>query len=570
MSVGRSAAERFQQGLALAQAGQLSQSKTLLQTILGDRQFGGQAHALLGQILSAEGQHVLAQKHLFTAIKKNPTDPGWHLALGDCLLRLQRYRDAIKAYKNAVKLEPRLTASWFNIGVCNQKIGHLSAARDAFQAAIELEPNAPDILNNLGSVCFELNEIYAAINAYEAAAKVDQTNSELLSNLALCYEAANRPIEAERTANLALERHKENCLAILILGRLKMQSGKFGSAIKLFDRAVDLSNSQFAFSFLMNKAQCYDRLGDYEAAYQNAEMGHHHNLKNSNHQANVRGGVAAVKANERFFLDSDFQLPKVNPHPGERTPPVFFIGFPRSGTTLVERMLAHHPDVFASPEMTPLDGVRDWLEQHFPKKDYPDVLRSLKQGQLGELRQLYWDWMDKKFDSPKEPVFIDKMPMNILAVGLINLIFPDSKVLFAVRDPRDVIVSCYFQDFSQNLSTSAFNSLPSTAEYYKLVMDYWIRMKPNLKMKIHEYRYEDLVADDKKTLKKILEFIGVNWRSDSLGYRTSLAGTHISTPSRAEIIQPISSRAIGRWKNYADHMLKLENSYQTVLQLYYR
>ena len=531
---------------------------------------GGQAHALLGQILSAEGQHGLAQKHLSTAIKTNPAVPGWHLALGDCLLGQRRYRDAINAYHNAVEIEPQLTAAWFNIGICNQKIGHLSAARGALQAARALEPNAPDILNNLGSVCFELNEVDAAIDAYEAAAKVDRRNPDLLANLALCYEASNRPVEADRTAKLALELQKENSLAILILGRLKMQSGEFRPALQLFDRAVDPSNSRFAFSFLMNKAQCYDRLGDYDAAYRTAELGHRHNLGDPNHQANVRAGFAAVRANARFFLNSDFQPPAVSRRPGERIPPVFFVGFPRSGTTLVERMLAHHPDVFASPELTPLAGVFDRLKRQYPKQGYPDVLRGLEQGQLEELRQAYWKWMDEKFNSPKEPVFVDKMPMNILAVGLINLIFPDARVLCALRDPRDVIVSCYFQDFSQNPSTSAFNSLPSTAEYYNLVMDYWMRMKPSLKMPIHEYRYEDLVADGEKTLKQILEFIGVDWRPDSFDYRTSLAGTPISTPSRAEINRPISSRAIGRWKNYADHVLQLEDSYKQVLRTYYR
>jgi tetratricopeptide (TPR) repeat protein len=569
MSVGRSAVERLQQSFALAQAGQLSQSKNLLRTIMGDRVLGGQAHALLGQILSAEGQHLLAQKHLCTAIKNNRTVPEWHSALGDCLLGQQRYREAIKAYNDAVGIESRLPATWFNIGICNKNLGFLSTARDAFQAAMEIEPNAPDILNNLGSVCFELNEIDAATNAYEAAAKVDEANSDILANLALCYEVSNRPTEAEQTANAALELQQENSLAILVLGRLKMQLREFLPAIKLFDQTISQPNSRFAFSILMNKAQCYDRLGDYDAAYQNAELGHDHNLKNPSHQTNMHAGFAAVRANERFFLDPDFRHPEVNRHIGERMPPVFFIGFPRSGTTLVERMLAHHPDVFASSEMTPLDGVLDWLEQHFPKQPYPDVLRSLKQRQLEELRQVYWGWMDNKFNSPKEPVFVDKMPMNILAVGLINLIFPDSKILCALRDPRDVIVSCYFQDFSQNMSTSTFNSLPSTAEYYNTVMDYWIRMKPNLEMQIHEYRYEDLVVDGEKTLKKILEFIGLNWRSDSFEYRTSPMGTQICTPSRAEVNQPISSRAVGRWKNYAGHIQKLENSYKQVLQTYY-
>jgi hypothetical protein len=185
------------------------------------------------------------------------------------------------------------------------------------------------------------------------------------------------------------------------------------------------------------------------------------------------------------------------------------------------------------------------------------------------MRQVYWRWADSQFKTPKQPVFVDKMPMNILAVGLIDAIFPDAKILCALRDPRDVILSCYFQDFAQNPSTSIFNDLSSTAEYYGAVMGYWMRMKPALRPPIHEYRYEDLVADSEKTLKQIFEFIGLDWRSDSLDYRDGLSGTHISTPSRAEINKPISDAAIGRWKNYADQIETLENAYKQVLQTYY-
>jgi hypothetical protein len=232
-------------------------------------------------------------------------------------------------------------------------------------------------------------------------------------------------------------------------------------------------------------------------------------------------------------------------------------------------MLAHHPDVFAAPERTPLGGVFEWLKQQYPRQRYPDMLRHVRPDDLREMRQVYWRWADSQFKTPKQPVFVDKMPMNILAVGLIDAIFPDAKILCALRDPRDVILSCYFQDFAQNPSTSIFNDLSSTAEYYGAVMGYWMRMKPALRPPIHEYRYEDLVADSEKTLKQIFEFIGLDWRSDSLDYRDSLSGTHISTPSRAEINKPISDAAIGRWKNYADQIETLENAYKQVLQTYY-
>jgi tetratricopeptide (TPR) repeat protein len=569
MSAPASAAERLQQGLTLAQAGRLAQSKGVLETILGDAEVGGQAHALLGQILGAEGRHDLAQKHLGAAIEKNASVPQWHAALGDCLLSQQRYGEAIAAYRRAVGIEPRLTAAWFNMGICNRNIGRLPAARQAFEAALKLEPKAPDILNNLGSVCFELNDVEAATDAYAAAAKIDRTNSDLLANLALCYEASNRPLEAEQTAHAALALQTENGLAILILGRLKMQARDFQSAIELFDRPAGQANARLAFSFLINKAQCFDRLGDFVAAWQTAQQAHAHNLEDAKHQASVQAGFAAVKNNERYFLESDFQPPDLGRLQEGQAAPVFFIGFPRSGTTLVERMLAHHPDVFAAPERTPLGGVFEWLKQQYPRQRYPDMLRHVRPDDLREMRQVYWRWADSQFKTPKQPVFVDKMPMNILAVGLIDAIFPDAKILCALRDPRDVILSCYFQDFAQNPSTSIFNDLSSTAEYYGAVMGYWMRMKPALRPPIHEYRYEDLVADSEKTLKQIFEFIGLDWRSDSLDYRDGLSGTHISTPSRAEINKPISDAAIGRWKNYADQIETLENAYKQVLQTYY-
>lgn len=149
---------------------------------------------------------------------------------------------------------------------------------------------------------------------------------------------------------------------------------------------------------------------------------------------------------------------------------------------------------------------------------------------------------------------LDKLALNIVQIGFIHRIFPDSKIFVALRDPRDCCISAYMQEFRPSPATLHFLSLESTARLYGEVMSLWLHLRNNLNIDYLEYHYEDLVADTEGVARKLLAFIGEHWDSRVLDYHKAAKTRQISTPSYRDVTKPISSRSVGHWKHYHENM----------------
>ena len=219
-------------------------------------------------------------------------------------------------------------------------------------------------------------------------------------------------------------------------------------------------------------------------------------------------------------------------------------------------MLGAHPDVVATDELNMVEVMKNELVAHAGRDDaYPSALDELDAAGLRRLRQCYWDYFhEHHLDPVGDRRVVDKQPFNLDHLGLIYRAFPDAKVLVALRDPRDVCISCFATDFAANPATVQFLDFERTARAYATLMALWQRYREILPLTMFTYRYEDLVSAPRDVVGRIVEFFELPWHDDLLegGYKS--AGTYISTPSYSSVVEPINTRAVARWQGYADKL----------------
>jgi hypothetical protein len=238
----------------------------------------------------------------------------------------------------------------------------------------------------------------------------------------------------------------------------------------------------------------------------------------------------------------------------DREDPVFIVGFPRSGTTLLDTILQSHGDVQVLEEVATVHR----LESEFLEiaGTYGDAVIRLDKAQVGTLRQAYFDELDKHIPRERQaPVIIDKLPLNIVQAGLIQKVFPGARFLFAERHPCDVVLSCYVRNFAVNEATISFTELSGAAKLYDRVMTLWTLYREKLPLAVHTVRYESLVTDFEATVAGCLAFLGLEWEEGLRDFvATAKKRGRIGTPSYNQVTEDLYAEAKGRWQRYRTHL----------------
>lgn len=226
----------------------------------------------------------------------------------------------------------------------------------------------------------------------------------------------------------------------------------------------------------------------------------------------------------------------------------FLIGFPRSGTTLLDTILRSHPDIEVIEEQPILFTIENLVKKKFNTKI--NNIYSISDNTLIILRKKYFELL-KTYTNTKGKLLIDKMPLHTSRLPLINLLFPNAKIIFTHRHPYDTVLSCFQQSFKPNSAMANLVSLKSSSIMYDQVMNAWDTYKHNLPLDFITSQYENLIEDfDSHTL-KILNFLGVGWNKNVKNYRkTAIERGRIDTPSSSQVIQPLYKSSIDKWKNY--------------------
>jgi len=435
----------------------------------------------------------------------------------------------------------RPNAATFNmIGVAAGRSGDAEAARSAFAQAGEL--GLVDGWRNLA--VSERGE--AQVAAYRRALALAPNDVASHAGLAQALEARHDLAGAKMHANVALRSDATNATARLALARVLMREKDFvgaEAAVAPLLQAPRVGPEQRVLALgLIGDAR--DRRDDAHGAFQ---------AFTAANQLSLQLHGAWLNADERLYHPASVrrmaeltaalnisEWPLVSAHRS----PVFLVGFPRSGTTLLDQILSSHSKIVCLEES---EHFGDALGEVITDRARVWQLESLTSDEITRIRESYWN----RVQAPDGAIVVDKFPLNIVVLPWIKRVFPDAKIVFALRDPRDVVLSCYQQRFTINAAMAQFLELKRAAAYYDQVMALFQLCRERLGLDLHQARYEDVVGDLEGAARSLSAFLGAPFESAMLNYRETALGREIATPSARQVIEPLYDRSIGRWRRYA-------------------
>jgi tetratricopeptide (TPR) repeat protein len=461
------------------------------------------------------GANDSALQLLLRARQQMPRHADLLYALGECLSRLDRPREAVEAFDSAIAVTPE-ARSHFARALALEDLSELDAARAAFEQALALNPAQSEALSRLALLAIQRGDIEAAKNFATRALAIDA--NDVAAGIAM--------------VQVALE-EKDLATAERVL--------------PVISRQPDLGtvNRAIAMSLAGDVLDAQDRIGEAFAAYVQSKA----ILREA--YAPKMEGLESVAAREQrladYFMAADPVLWRGAASEASHTH-VFLVGFPRSGTTLLEQVLASHPDVRAMEERTCL---QDSAVAFFGSNSDLDRLAALSDADLESWRQAYWQRVKEAGLSSSSPVFVDKMPLNSVFLPLIAKLFPGAKIILALRDPRDVVLSCFRRRFAMNPGMYEFTTLETSAAYYAGVMRLIEIYRGKLALDVVEARHESLVTDFDGEARRLCEFLGLSWRDEMRGFAGRAGARNIDTPSSAQVARGLSDAGLGQWRRYA-------------------
>jgi hypothetical protein len=254
----------------------------------------------------------------------------------------------------------------------------------------------------------------------------------------------------------------------------------------------------------------------------------------------------------RYFQNADAADWGREPRPQSPVPThVFLLGFPRSGTTLLEQVLGNHPAIETLEECdTLIETERDF----FLPAGGLEALAAAKDSELARYRESYWSIVRDNQVSLDRPVFIDKMPLNSLLLGAIAKLFPDAKILLAIRDPRDVVLSCFRRRFGMSAKMYELLTLESAADFYAAAMEMCEIAREKFPMPFRVTRYENLVGNFESEARSLCEFLGVDYSADMANFAERARDKLVNTPSAAQVAQGLYTRGMDQWRAYGQQI----------------
>ncbi len=522
-----------------------------------------------------------------------PRHPGHWVNLGTLLRRLDRFDEALTAYIEAAALGEDSASFLFNVGLLHQDRGDYETARRVLADAVRKAPRDAEIRLQYAQCCYESLHIEAATLALADWRQLAPVSSEQLATLALLLLnlgeiAASGEVAAEAASALSAsasppaaallrlaqidERNNRVAEAQQALQRLKalpdadglgadlqlleaqisLRLGRYEQASHVFSGLADSCPEPhrrhlylFPLAKALDASRCHDEA--YDALLKAHEAQLLHLLRTNPDSAGLREPPLLITRHGCSSADiagwDESQAPSV------AASPVFIVAFPRSGTTLLEQMLDAHPALVTMDEQPYLqqaiDGIADL------GIDYPGELARLTPDQVDKVREHYWSLTQRKVQLAPGQRLIDKNPLNLLRLPAIRRLFPNAQVLLAIRHPCDVVLSCFMQHFRAPEFALLCRDLPTLARGYRRSFDFWDEQALLLKPVLREIRYESFVDDFEAQSRSITAFLGLDFVAAQLEPAThARARGFISTPSYAQVIEPVNRRAVGRWKAY--------------------
>ena len=555
-------------GLAHANLGMFGEAANALARAVVCNSRHAPAHHTLGSVLMRLGHTDQAIGNLQQAVNLKPSFAEAHGDLGNALRLAGRLDEAEQSLRSALRLKPNEARIHLHLALLYKQQRRYADAAASCRTAITLQPAFAEAHNELGNVLQNLGEQEQALASYRKALDLRPDSVEAWTNLGLTLERLHRLEEARAAAQAALAQAPGHYGANLLCARLDSRAGAQQQARERLEALLrqSLAPRDYAMA-AMDLSQVLDKLGEPVLAFERfaaAKAAWRTVLAATSYDTGqLPAHIARLHA---WFSTHECNRDTASADDGLAAP-IFLVGFPRSGTTLMEQILESHPHLTGSREepliTRLLESATTPLGRPFA---YPDGLEGITPEERHTLRAEYWRLAHQLIGPEVETRrLIDKLPLNIIDLGFIHHLFPDAKIIVALRDPRDVCLSCYMQSFDLNQAMVNFLDLGSTTRLYAAVMDLWRQYRALPGLDAFVYRYEDLVDDVEAMTRRLLEFLGEPWDPAVLRYHEIARGRYANTPSYQNVTLPIYRKAIGRWRNYAEQIAPHLNTLQPFL-----
>ena len=482
-------------------------------------------------------------------IRDTPEDTEALYLKGMCRRAVHDYAGALKIFRDLDTRQPGQAGVLIFLGLSHQGLGQNEAAEAAFAKAEKAGPDQPLAAFYHGMALFDLGRKEEAVLAYGRCLVLEPGHVAALRSLAHTLFSMRRFSEAERIADRGLKIAPGDPVLAAVKSDAEIRRCDAKSALQRLE-SLPASNASPVNAALALKVlgDARDALGDAEGAFSAwAEA----NRRERDWAEPAYGldetaySLAGVRRARFFFEKQD----RIETGSGDGSAPVFLVGFPRSGTTLLENILAAHPDVTTSEEKAhawPIIAETGEYQAKLPE------LMAADEARLAELREAYWQRACPAGKPKPGDVFVDKLPANLAWIGVLAKVFPDAKFLIAVRDPRDCILSAFQQRFAMGAAMFRMLDLEDAAAWYDAsfgAAEAARKVMPDLKA--HVVRYENVVTDLEGEARAAIDFLGLDWDDAVLDYREKAARRTINTPSGPQVDKPVYSDAVARWKPYA-------------------
>ena len=433
---------------------------------------------------------------------------------------MSRFDESEASCRQAITIKPNFAEAHSNLGNTLKELGRLDGAETSYRQAITLQPDYADAYLNLCELLEKTNKVDEALLVIKnAKIKVVEKKADFLF-----YEA-------------------------LILFREKDYE-KVEELIKKISK--DKLSEEKKSSFMKLKADWHHYKRDYSAAYEEFKSMNEH-VKDSHEYKKQKSENYFNHQRETLFQIKKLQQQKLykSAIKPKWIQPTFLIGFPRSGTTLLDTILRTHSDIDVAEELPMLKKMNESL-------GYVSTISMIENidNKTAEIASsFYLEELKKYIEVGKKKIVIDKLPLNILQLTLINQIFPNAKFIMALRHPLDCVLSCWMQNFKLNPAMANMVDLDRIVDFYCTTMEILKFSQERYSLDIHRIHYEKLVLDFKGNVSKLLTFLNLKWEKELINYqKTALSRDRIYTPSYSQVVKPIYSQASFRWKYYEEHL----------------
>lgn len=472
-----------------------------------------------------------------------------YFELGVLYFNNNRLRESLLNLTEVVKIKSDFAEAYFYLGLIYHKARNYELAYESFKKTIQFNPKHASAYNNLGLVCVELFKLDDAIFFYNKAIELQPTQHFFYTNLSQVYLAKGDFLNVRSCVDKALaidptdgEAHR----ILSVITNYKNENNHFEQMIKIFHSNLKENNSKMQLSFALAKA--YEEINDFKSAAKVLILAN--KIRRKSFDFDISFEVNQFELLKKNFNKSFFQKHILSGFKSKQ--PIFIVGMPRSGTTLVEQIIASHPEVYGAGELAYLANV---VNKYFKQIVPEDFFKAVNLSDSSIFSNMGKDYVNSiNLISNNSNYVTDKMPVNFRLIGFIKTALPNAKVVHCMRSSKDICLSIYKNFFGQEVMPWAYDQkeLAIYHNNYIQLMDHWNKTLPNY---IYNIQYEDLISNQEYETKKLIEFCQLSWDDSCLKFYNNKRS--VSTASVNQVRKNIYRSSINSWKNYENELADL-------------